>query len=168
MKWFFLAFLAVPLVEIYFLIAIGGAIGAGWTIALVVLTAVVGAKLVSAQGIATLKRARVHLEAGRPPAMEMLEGLVLFFAGALLLTPGFFTDTVGFALLAPPLRRGLIKWVLSTAAYTKFSARAMGDGEFVGEFETRHEFHVGGKRGDGGADSDRPRRIIDADYEKID
>lgn len=141
MKWFLPAFLLVPLVEIYLLIVIGGALGAGWTIALVVLTAVVGAKLVSAQGFAVLGRARAQMAAGRPPGMEMAEGLVLFLAGALLLTPGFFTDAAGFALLAPPLRRRLI-------------GRALGAG--VLGAGARYGSHGGGGR------------IIDADYEKKD
>lgn len=153
MRMFFLAFLLVPLAEIYLLIAVGGAIGAGWTIALVVLTAIIGAAQVSAQGFATLNRARLQLEAGRPPALEMLEGLVLFFVGALLLTPGFFTDAAGFALLVPPIRRRLIKRVLGSA---KFSMRQSDDG-------------FGMRYGDGGGgDRDRHGRVIDADYEKID
>lgn len=155
MKWFFLAFLLVPIFEIYFLIVVGGAIGAGWTIALVVLTAVAGAKLVSAQGLATLKRAGAQMEAGRPPAMEMLEGLALFFAGALLLTPGFFTDAVGFALLAPRLRRQLIKRALVSGAFS--AGRYDGHGA--------RDAHGHGGHGGHGAG---PGRIIDADYEKKD
>jgi UPF0716 protein FxsA len=106
-------FLLVPLVEIYLLIKIGGEIGAWPTVALVVATAVIGAALLRWQGIATLLRVRQSLDRGELPALAMLEGVLLLIAGALLLTPGFFTDTVGFLLLVPPLRRKLLSALLS-------------------------------------------------------
>jgi UPF0716 protein FxsA len=105
-------FLVVPLVEIYLLIKIGGVIGAPWTIFLVVFTAVLGAVLVRSQGFSTIGRIQTSLAAGELPAMELLEGVFLLVAGALLLTPGFFTDAVGFACLTPPLRRRLIRYAL--------------------------------------------------------
>lgn len=105
-------FLIVPLIEIWLLITVGGAIGAGWTVFLVVLTAFIGALLVRAQGLSTWARSQAMLRQGELPAVELLEGVALLIAGALLLTPGFFTDAVGFALLVPPLRRGLIEGVL--------------------------------------------------------
>ena len=103
-----LVFLAAPLVEIYLLIEVGSAIGAGATILLVVLTAVVGAALMRAQGIATLSRARASMAAGEVPAVELLEGAIILVAGALLLTPGFVTDAVGFACLVPAFRQRLV------------------------------------------------------------
>ena len=87
----------------------GNLIGAPWTIALVVLTALVGAWLVRLQGLSALNRVRESAARGELPAIELLEGLFLLAAGALLLTPGFFTDIVGFACLTPPLRRLLIR-----------------------------------------------------------
>ena len=87
----------------------GNVIGAPWTIALVVLTALVGAWLVRLQGLSALNRVRQSAARGELPALELLEGLFLLAAGALLLTPGFFTDIVGFACLTPPLRRLLIR-----------------------------------------------------------
>lgn len=105
-------FLIVPLVEIWLLITVGSAIGAGWTVFLVVLTAVIGAFLVRAQGLSTLARSQAVLRRGELPAIELLEGAALLVAGALLLTPGFFTDAVGFALLVPPLRRQMIATIL--------------------------------------------------------
>ncbi len=112
MKAFFLIFLVVPLIEIYFLIEIGSAIGAGLTIFLVVFTAALGAVLVRMQGFATFVRAQTQLVKGEMPALEMIEGLCLFVAGALLLTPGFFTDAIGFILLTPSLRRAIIRKLL--------------------------------------------------------
>ena len=107
-----LLFLLVPLVEIYFLIVVGGWIGALPTVLLVVLTAVVGATLARYQGMATLQRLQATLARGETPAIEMLEGVILLAGALLLLTPGFFTDLAGFACLVPPSRRALALWGL--------------------------------------------------------
>lgn len=101
-------FLVVPIAEIWVLIEVGSVVGAVATIGLVVLTAVVGAALMRAQGLATLFRARAAMAKGEVPALELLEGAVILIAGALLLTPGFITDAAGFACLVPSLRRRLI------------------------------------------------------------
>ncbi len=101
---FAIIFLLVPIVEIYLLIQVGQVIGAGWTILLVVLTAVIGVWLLRIQGLSTLTRAQQKLQENELPAREILEGMGLVVAGALLLTPGFFTDAVGFLLLFPPTR----------------------------------------------------------------
>jgi UPF0716 protein FxsA len=105
-------FLAIPIVEIYLLIQVGEVIGAGWTILLVVLTAVIGVWLLRIQGLSTLTRAQKKLQENQLPARELLEGMALVVAGAFLLTPGFFTDTIGFLLLFPPTRM----WLASAAA----------------------------------------------------
>ena len=106
-------FLIVPVLEIYLLIEVGQVIGALWTAFLVVLTAVIGVRLLKIQGISTLKRAQNKMHSGQPPAQEMLEGIGLVLAGAFLLTPGFFTDTVGFILLFPPTRIWLVGKMVS-------------------------------------------------------
>lgn len=108
----FLLFLAIPLAEIWLLIRVGGVIGALPTVALVVLTAVLGAALVRHQGLATLQRLQATLGRGETPAIEMVEGVLLLAGALLLLTPGFFTDTLGFACLIPPLRQALALWLL--------------------------------------------------------
>ena len=110
----FLLFVAVPLAEIYLLLEIGGIIGAIPTIGLVVLTAVIGAALVRAQGFSTIMRIRRNLDAGEIPAVAIIEGAFLLLAGALLLTPGFLTDTIGFGCLIPPLRQTLIVRFIET------------------------------------------------------
>jgi UPF0716 protein FxsA len=120
----FLLFLLVPLVEIYFLIKVGNVIGAVPTIALVVFTALLGAMLLRFQGLVTLTRSRQVLAQGQVPALEMLEGVLLVFAGALLLTPGFVTDAIGFVFLVPPLRQALIRWFLSKS---EFRIQQFGD-----------------------------------------
>lgn len=105
-------FLTIPLLEIYLLIKVGGIIGALPTVFMVVFTAVLGAWLLRIQGFATLARVRRTMAQGGIPAIEMLEGAVLLVSGALLLTPGFFTDAIGFLCLIPSLRRTMIRWLL--------------------------------------------------------
>ena len=103
----FLLFTAVPIAEIFLLIRVGGEIGAIPTIGLVILTAVVGAALIRMQGFATLARAQASMEKSEMPVGALFDGLCLLVAGALLLTPGFVTDTIGFLLLIPPFRKFL-------------------------------------------------------------
>jgi UPF0716 protein FxsA len=116
--WLLLVFFTVPLVEIYVLLEVGGIIGVLPTIAMVVLTAVIGAGLIRAQGIATLGRVRLQLERGELPAVGIIEAALLLVAGALLLTPGFVTDTIGFLILVPPLRRRAIHSFLARRVVT--------------------------------------------------
>ena len=78
------------------------------TLALIVVTAVVGASIVQRQGLGVLRRAEARMRANEPPVAELFDGLCIFFAGALLLTPGFVTDSVGALLLVPPVRRWLL------------------------------------------------------------
>ncbi len=108
----FLFFLIVPFVEIYVLLEVGSLIGAFPTIFLVVFTAVLGAWLLRRQGFATWQRFQANLQQGHIPAYEMIEGPILLVGGALLLTPGFFTDILGFACLIPPLRRKIAEYVI--------------------------------------------------------
>lgn len=106
----FILFLIFPLVEIYLLIRVGSNIGAGWTIFLCIFTAVAGAALLRQQGFSTLRRVQTTMLRGEVPALEMLEGAVLLVCGIFLLTPGFFTDTLGFLGLIPSLRRSFLLW----------------------------------------------------------
>lgn len=108
----FLVFLIIPIIEIYLLIKVGGIIGAIPTILLIIATAAIGAFLLRMQGIATVNRVQSTLQRGEIPAIEMMEGLLLLISGALLLTPGFFTDAIGFLALVPPLRQKFIVWGL--------------------------------------------------------
>ena len=82
-------------------------IGAGYTIALVIGTAFLGVSLLRIQGISTLAKVQANISRGQLPATELIEGLILLISGALLLTPGFFTDTIGFLMLVPTLRQRL-------------------------------------------------------------
>jgi len=136
MPLLFLTFLVVPLLEIYLLIKIGSLIGAAWTVVGVVGTAALGAALVRRQGLAALARFRSATQSGELPALTIMEGLALLVAGALLLTPGFFTDAVGFALLTPPLRQVLIRrWLAGRAVVSENSTQGKRDSGVVeGEF----------------------------------
>lgn len=116
----FLVFLLIPLLEIYLLIQVGGVIGALPTVFLVVFTAVLGAALLRLQGLTTLNRVREALNRGELPTVAMLEGVVLVLSGALLLTPGFFTDLIGFLGLIPPLRQALIRALLRRGLVAAF------------------------------------------------
>lgn len=109
-----LVFLLVPLGEIYVLLEVGSVVGVPWTIFAVVFTAVLGAYLVRQQGISTFSKVQQSLARQELPAMEMLEGLCLLVAGALLLTPGFITDGIGFACLTPIIRRPIIRRILKS------------------------------------------------------
>ena len=104
---FLILFITIPLVEIAILINIGKIIGAGYTIALVIGTAFLGVSLLRIQGISTLAKVQSNIAKGQLPATELIEGLILLISGVLLLTPGFFTDMLGFLMLVPILRQRL-------------------------------------------------------------
>jgi UPF0716 protein FxsA len=99
-----LLFIVVPIVEIYVIIQVGQAIGALWTIALLVADSILGSVLMRTQGRAAWRRFNQAIAAGRVPAREVLDGVLVIFGGALLLTPGFVTDVFGLAFLLPPTR----------------------------------------------------------------
>ena len=103
MPWFLL-FFTMPIIEMYLLITVAGYIDALPTIGLVMFTAVIGVSLLKHQGLETLTRGTQKMRAGELPAQEMAEGLLLAVAGALLITPGFVTDIIGFLILFPPSR----------------------------------------------------------------
>ncbi|MCK5889160.1 MAG: FxsA family protein [Methylococcales bacterium] len=108
----FLFFLTVPFVEIYLLLQLGGIVGIFPTVLLVVFTAVLGAWLLRQQGFSTWKRFQENVAKGAVPAYEMIEGPILLVGGALLLTPGFFTDAMGFACLIPGLRQKVARYLI--------------------------------------------------------
>ena len=137
MPLLFLIFLLVPVLEIYLLIEIGSLIGAVWTVTAVVGTAALGAVLVRRQGLAALARFRSATQVGELPAVTIIEGLALLVAGALLLTPGFFTDLVGFLLLTPPLRQFLVRRWLAGRVVTPVGGTPSGRAPGVLDGESR-------------------------------
>lgn len=111
------AFILIPILELYVLIRVGSHIGALNTILLVLLTAGIGVALLRKQGLSTLQKVQAQMQHGELPAVGMLEGMLLFFAGALLLTPGFITDSIGFLLMIPPLRKVIALWLLERSGW---------------------------------------------------
>lgn len=109
--YLFIAFLAVPVIEIGLFIELGGFLGVWPTLALVVLTAIAGTSLLRQQGGATLAKAQQNLNQGVIPLKEVFDAICLLVAGALLLTPGFLTDGLGACLLVPPFRDILRGWL---------------------------------------------------------
>lgn len=104
-------FTFIPIIEIYVLIEAGRQIGAGATIALVILTGIAGACLARSQGFQLLQRIQNDLQQGRVPAEEMFDGAMILAGGVVLLTPGFCTDLLGFCLLTPLTRRYFKQWL---------------------------------------------------------
>lgn len=139
--WLFLLFLTIPLAEIYLLLEVGSLIGVLPTVGAVVLTAVIGAWLVRVQGFSTLARIRESLNRGEVPAIAVMEGAFLLVAGALLLTPGFITDAIGFGFLCPPLRRFLIsEYLLDRLIVAGRRSGSRVDADVIeGEFHRENE-----------------------------
>jgi len=127
MRFLLFLFIAMPILEMWVLIKVGSSIGALSTIALVLLTAMVGLALIRSQGLSTLTRINQKMAEGQLPATELLEGFFLAIGGALLLTPGFITDAIGFSCLIPLLRVRIIGLFLKRGwlqAQSNFNAQA--------------------------------------------
>ncbi|MEX0370782.1 MAG: FxsA family protein [Tateyamaria sp.] len=146
--WLFLAFLLVPLIEIALFIQIGGAIGLGWTLLIVIATAILGTALVRAQGLQALNNVRTSFNQMRDPSEALAHGAMILFSGALLLTPGFFTDAIGFALLVPAVRLAVFKWARARITVASFSQHGsppphsdVVEGEFTEVSPDQREVH---------------------------
>jgi UPF0716 protein FxsA len=107
----FLALTLIPLIEIYLLIKIGSHLGAFNTVLIVILTALLGAWLARLEGSKTMTKVRESLNRGELPAEEMLDAMLIFVAGIVLLTPGFVTDLVGLGILVPQIRYWFKRWL---------------------------------------------------------
>ncbi|MEX0740107.1 MAG: FxsA family protein [Pseudohongiella sp.] len=142
-----LAFIVIPIAELLLLFEVADLIGGLATLGLVIVTAFVGINVLRIQGFSTLSRANQRMAGGELPGQEIVEGMLLAFAGALLLTPGLITDAIGFALLTPPIRRKLALRLMRS-----------GTGFFVGGMSGRTSgFGAGfsGYRGRSGAGPDK-------------
>lgn len=109
--WFrlLLAFTLVPLAELWLLLRIGAALGGLQTLAIVVITGVIGASLARREGARAWSAVQTELAAGRLPGRELLEALLVLVAGIVLVTPGVLTDTAGLALLVRPIRSAVVR-----------------------------------------------------------
>ena len=144
--------IGVPIAEIAVFIEAGDTIGFWPTLGIIILTAMIGTYCLRYQGLGVIARVFQSLQNNELPVIELFEGLCLIFAGALLLTPGFITDAVGFVLLIPPLRQGLAEFII---AYLIRSGR-------VKNWSAGHT----SPNGDPYAGSGGP--IIDGDFDEID
>ena len=144
--WLFLAFLSVPLIEIALFIQIGGAIGLWSTLGIVILTAVIGTFLVRTQGALAMNNLRQSFGTLSDPSEPLAHGAMILVSGALLLTPGFFTDAVGLALLVPGVRSAVFRYLkarikvqtfdMGGQAHPRSSQQARHDPNIIdGEFE---------------------------------
>ncbi len=148
--WLFAAFLAVPIIEIALFIQVGGLIGIWPTLLIVVLTALLGTYLVRSQGAQALDNVRRSFSDLNDPTEPLAHGAMILVAGVLLLTPGFFTDALGFALLTPPIRVAVFNYLRKHVNVQRFE---MGGGPGPqGRPRPRT-----GRRGD----------VIDAEYEDV-
>ena len=129
-----LLFILVPIIEIGLFIQVGGFLGLWPTIALVLVTAFVGASLVRSQGLQTLINVQNRLQQGELPAQQIFEGVMLAVAGVLLLTPGFMTDALGMLVLLPAPRAAIAKYLMS-----KMVVQSVGGG-FHGGFSNQGGF----------------------------
>ena len=120
--------------EIFVLIEVGRSIGSSTTVALVVLTAVIGAWLLRWQGLHTLARVQAAVNRRELPAIELIEGLILIVTGVLLLTPGFLTDAIGFACLLPVVRRGFAMRLASRFIVQQVRTQNGDDRTIEGEY----------------------------------
>ncbi|MCC1492445.1 FxsA family protein [Cognatishimia sp. F0-27] len=162
--WLFIAFLMVPLIEIALFIQIGGLIGLWPTLAIVVATAILGTWLVRAQGRLAMNDLRRSFSTLDDPSEPLAHGAMILISGALLLTPGFFTDAVGFALLAPPVRRAVFRYVAARVQVSRFEM-----GAAAGPDPSR----VDPRSGHGRPQSPPPQRprsgdtVIDGEYTEV-
>ena len=143
---FFAIFVAIPFIEILIFMSVGDSIGFMNTLFIALMTAILGGLIVQHQGLHTLAHIRAALNRGQIPLNDFFDGICLIAAGAMLITPGFLTDFLGFSLLIPPVRgllRGLIK------RHTNWEDAAS---------QSQHRSQSRPQNGD----------IIDAEYERID
>ena len=131
--WLLLLFILIPLLEIWLFIMLGGFIGVYPTLFIILLTAILGTFLVKTQGINVLKEIQSKFNELENPTEPIVHGAMILFAGALLLTPGFFTDAFGFLLLFPPFRHLITNVIRSrlTSANVKFSTHQTGSDDTV-------------------------------------
>lgn len=131
-----LAFVVIPLIDLYLLLQIAGWIGALQTVALVVVTGIAGGLLARMQGVQTLRRLQYRLNTGESPSSELADGALILVGAALLVTPGVLTDAVGFLLLLPFTRPVVRRWL---RRYLEGKVRS---GEVDFEVHTTRDFDV--------------------------
>ncbi|MCG6235548.1 FxsA family protein [Vibrio furnissii] len=135
-------FIAVPVIEIGLFIQVGGVLGLWPTIALVLITAFVGASLVRSQGLNTLMTVQQRMQRGEMPAQQIVEGVLLAMAGVLLVVPGFMTDVLGMVILLPAPRAKLAHSLMSKMVVTPM-ASGFQSSHFERDGDTHSSSHHG-------------------------
>ncbi|WP_196221549.1 FxsA family protein [Sansalvadorimonas verongulae] len=150
-----------PITELMILIKVGGLIGVLPTIALILFTASAGLFLLRQEGFSALTRAREKMASGQIPAMEMMEGLVIAFCGALLLAPGFITDCIALCGLIAPIRRKIIKRLSSSSRFQVYTSGGSAGASFGQGFGADS-----GGRTQQPFSQPTPRDVIDGEYRR--
>ncbi|MBO9473691.1 FxsA family protein [Shimia sp. R10_1] len=136
--WLLIAFIAIPMIEIALFVSVGGAIGLWPTLAIVLLTAILGTHLVRSQGLAAIGNVQQSFNELNDPTEPLAHGAMILIAGVLLLTPGFFTDAVGFALLTPPFRSAVFQYARKRIKVQSFSMGGSTGASFHAQSAKRH------------------------------
>ena len=147
--WLFVLFIAVPIIEIALFIQIGGFLGFWVTMLIVILTAIIGTRLVKSQGLNAIKDVQTSFVNGENTANSLINGALILVAGVLLLTPGFFTDFIGLTFLIPSTRSLWIKYGIKY-------------------FKNRVLFDAGNHQASRAKNTSTQQDIIDADYTDLD
>ncbi len=135
-----LIFIGLPALEVFFMIKIGGKIGALNTVSLIFLTAIIGIYFAKLEGIRTIRSGVINLYQNKIPVYEIISGASIAFAALLLIIPGFFTDTIGFLLLIPFTRRFLIRFfVKKKISQTDQERPNVLDGEIIEDKDKKDE-----------------------------
>ncbi|MGH1462208.1 MAG: FxsA family protein [Neptuniibacter sp.] len=164
MKFLFMLFIVIPIVEITILINVGEAIGAWNTVGLVILSAFIGVNMLRYQSLSTLARAQQRANQGEIPGQEMVEGIVLAVGGALLVTPGFVTDVIGFSCLIPYSRKAFAKSLLSRFTVIATEERHRSSTNFYAQ----DPFSQQSKPSDGQPQNNIEGDVIEGEYERKD
>ena len=156
-RFLFVLFIIIPIIEIALLIQVSDVIGGFATITLVVVTAILGAKMVKTQGMGALQNVQAQMAQGQMPAKELFTGICVVIAGVLLLTPGIMTDVFGLLLLTPAIRNKLAAGLASQATVRMSAGMQQGPSPFAGQQHAEREQ----------GQMERPT-TIDGEYERKD
>ena len=156
-RFLFALFIIIPIIEIALLIQVSEVIGGFSTIALVIITAILGAKMVKQQGMSALQKAQTQMAEGQMPAKELFTGICVIIAGVLLLTPGIMTDVFGLLLLTPVIRNKLAAGLASQATVRMSAGMQQGGSPFTQHSQTEADPHQVNKP-----------TIIDGEFERKD
>lgn len=169
-RFLFLLFIIIPIIEIALLMQIGEWIGVWPTIAIVIITAWLGAKNVKQQGISTLNSVQTKIAQGQAPSEEIVSGFMLLIAGVLLLTPGFATDIFGLSLLVPAFRKGIVKAFQKNIPTQTFSSSSFTQSGF--QYQNHNEQPINDSFNDSVNDasikSPHQGKTLDGEFERKD